>query len=63
MTDQKPREILREQIRMAMPPVQCESCYLHRPLTFTKKDCVTYGKRACAYENIYIDNLIKIFEE
>lgn len=53
---------LREDIRVAMPPVNCETCYLHKPGTYTRQDCVTYGKRECALETVYIDRICQLIE-
>ena len=50
----------RKRVAEAMPPVNCETCYLHKPGNYTRKDCVTYGKRPCALEDIYIDAILAL---
>ena len=55
-------EAVREKIRKTMPTVLCESCYLHKPGTYTRKDCVTYEKRECALEKVYIDQILSLPE-
>ena len=53
---------IREQIVKAMPIAYCDTCYLHKPGTYSRKDCITYGKRLCALEEIYVDQILAIKE-
>ena len=43
-------EILYKNIANLFPQDLCETCYLHKVGTYTKEDCVTYGKRLCKRE-------------
>ena len=54
---------IRERIAKVMPPVNCETCCLHKPGNYTRKDCVTYGKRLCALEIKQADQILSYLRE
>lgn len=53
-------EKVREEVLKAMPIVSCEVCCFHKPGNYTRKDCVTYGKRECAADKMYIDQILSL---
>lgn len=56
-------EKLYNKITELFPGSLCETCYLHKPGTYTRADCITYGKRLCARERDIVAKLPNILEE
>ncbi|KKL62546.1 hypothetical protein LCGC14_2184120 [marine sediment metagenome] len=55
---------LRENVAKVLPTNNlCEICYLHKPGNYTRKDCVTYGKRLCALENVMVDQILALIPD
>ena len=55
---------IREKLLKVIPTINwCETCKLHQVGNYTRKDCVTYSKRECAYEKVILDQILAIIQE